>query len=77
MFQVNPLIHMKNQALFSWKDKSKKLKCHLLQFSFGPLRVKNQFYMADIFYMNHIFKCHTTIFQNDSICCVLYDSPTF
>ena len=30
---------MKNQALFSSKDKSKKLKCHLLQFSFGALRV--------------------------------------
>ena len=25
-------IHMKYQALFSSKDKSKKLKCHLLQF---------------------------------------------
>ena len=25
---------MKNQALFSSKDKSKKLKCHLLQFFF-------------------------------------------
>ena len=32
---------MKNQALFSSKDKSKKLKCHLLQFLFGALRVKN------------------------------------
>ena len=32
---------MKNQALFSSKDKSKKLKCCLLQFLFGPLRVKN------------------------------------
>ena len=31
---------MKNQALFSAKDKSKKLKCCLLQFLFGPLRVK-------------------------------------
>ena len=31
---------MKNQALFSSKDKSKKLKCHLLQFLFGTLRVK-------------------------------------
>ena len=31
---------MKNQALFSLKDKSKKLKCHLLQFLFGALRVK-------------------------------------
>ena len=34
MFQV------KNQALFSLKDKSKKLKCRLLQFLFGALRVK-------------------------------------
>ena len=31
---------MKNQALFSLKDKSKKLKCCLLQFLFGALRVK-------------------------------------
>ena len=31
---------MKNQVLFSTKDKSKKLKCHLLQFLFDPLRVK-------------------------------------
>ena len=31
---------MKNQALFSLKDKSKKLKCHLLQFLIGALRVK-------------------------------------
>ena len=33
---------MKNQALFSLKDKSKKLKCHLLQFLFGALRVKRK-----------------------------------
>ena len=32
---------MKNQALFSSKDKSKKLKCCLLQFLFGALRVKS------------------------------------
>ena len=32
-------IHMKNQALFSSKDKNKKLKCCLLQFLFGTLRV--------------------------------------
>ena len=38
MFQVNPL---KNQALISSKDKSKKLKCRLLQFLFGALRVIN------------------------------------
>ena len=31
---------MKNQALFSSKDKSKKLKCRLLQFLFGAIRVK-------------------------------------
>ena len=39
MYQGNPL-HMKNQALFSAKNKSKKLKCCLLQFLFGALRVK-------------------------------------
>ena len=33
-------IHMKNQALFSSKDKNKKLKCRLLQFVIGALRVK-------------------------------------
>ena len=33
---------MKNQALFSSKDKSKKLKCRLLQFLCGALRVKNK-----------------------------------
>ena len=31
---------MKNQAIFSSTDKSKKLKCRLLQFLFGALRVK-------------------------------------
>ena len=31
---------MKNQALFSSKDESKKLRCGLLQFLFGALRVK-------------------------------------
>ena len=31
---------MKNQALFSLKDKGTKLKCPLLQFLFGALRVK-------------------------------------
>ena len=30
---------MKNQALFSSKDKSKKLNCRLLQFLFGALWV--------------------------------------
>ena len=31
---------MKNQAIFSSKDKSNNLKCRLLQFLFGALRVK-------------------------------------
>ena len=31
---------MTNQALFSSKDYSKKLKCRQLQFLFGALRVK-------------------------------------
>ena len=31
---------MKNQASFSSKDKSKKLKCRLLQFLFVAIRVK-------------------------------------
>ena len=33
---------MKNQASFSLKDKSKKLKCCLLQFLFGALMVKRE-----------------------------------
>ena len=33
-------IHLKHQALFSSKDKSKKLKCRLLQFLFGALGVR-------------------------------------
>ena len=37
---VRQRIHMKNLALFSSKDKSKKLKCRLLQYLFGALRVK-------------------------------------
>ena len=40
MFQVK--IHMKNQALFSSKDK--KLECRLLQFLFGALRVRAVFF---------------------------------
>ena len=32
---------MKNQALFSSKDKSKKLKCRLLQLLFSALRVSH------------------------------------
>ena len=39
---------MKNQALLSLKDKSRKLKCRLLQFLFGALRAKEQ--MTDFLY---------------------------
>ena len=40
---------MKNQALLSLKDKSKKLKCLLLQFLFGALRVnvQQQYWASD------------------------------
>ena len=33
-------IHMKHQAIFPQKDKSKKIKCRLLQFLLGALRVE-------------------------------------
>ena len=33
---------MKNQALFSLKDKRKKLKCRLLQYLFGALRLTSE-----------------------------------
>ena len=48
MFQVNPRqrIHVKNQALFSSKDKSKILKCCLLQFLFDALMVKTGFFFC-------------------------------
>ena len=47
---------MKNQALFSLKDKSKKLKCPLLQILFGTLRVNNLCHMK-IRYL----PCHTIL----------------
>ena len=37
---------MKNQALFSSKDKSKILKCRLLQVLFCALRVNGGFVMS-------------------------------
>ena len=41
---------MKNQSLFSSKDKSKKLKCRLLQLLFGALRVKKVDYAEHKWY---------------------------
>ena len=56
-------IHMKNQALFSSKDKSKKLKCRLLQFLFGTFRAK-RILIIILFGMQH--------------CCILiYNSFAF
>ena len=42
---------MKNQALFSSKDKSKKLKCRLLQFLFGALKVKTYRSVIQYFFL--------------------------
>ena len=39
---------MKNQALFSSKDKSKKIKCRSLQFLYGALRVKALNYLIGV-----------------------------
>ena len=52
---------MKNQALFSSKDKSKKLKCRLLQLLFSALRVKHnlgdQVISQDKAYSIHKINC--------------------
>ena len=48
---------MKNQALFSSNDRSKKLKCHLLQFLLGALRVN--FYKYCIAYKKSLKKSHS------------------
>ena len=39
---------MKNQALFSSKDKSKKLKCRLLQLLFSALRVNTRYMYMEV-----------------------------
>ena len=52
-------IHMKNQALFSSIDESKKLKYCLLQFLYGALRVKKTkiVLMHNIIYDVHSINC--------------------
>ena len=50
---------MKHQALFSLKDKSKKLKCRLLQFLFGTLMVNafsqfNPFLTSELVHPYHL-----------------------
>ena len=42
---------MKNRALFSSNDKSKKLKCRLLQFLHGALSVKMEYNGVVLFYI--------------------------
>ena len=49
-------IHMKNQALFSSKDKCKKLKCRLLEFSFDALRAKIQLQLTLVIQRTNISK---------------------
>ena len=47
---------MKHQAFFPRKIKVKKMKCGLLQFSFGTLRVKMS-YTAELFFIRHPRLC--------------------
>ena len=54
-------IHMKNQALFSSKDQSKKLKCCLLQFLFGTLRVKGTLSGKATLSTLPLFQCGSTL----------------
>ena len=61
---------MKNQALFSLKDKSQKLKCHLLQFLFGALRVNvyrdtAMFFLPCFSKTNFMTSCLPHPFQNE------------
>ena len=42
---------MKNQAIFSSKDENKKIKCRLLQFLFGAIRVNS--YKQSLAFSDH------------------------
>ena len=78
---------MKNQALFSLKDKSKKLKCRLLQFLFGALRVKSSVnsFSADqsvssnkcgepTYFIMKVDVCTTMFLKGDNVCCLKFVS---
>ena len=52
-------IHTKNQALFSSKGISKKLKCRLLQFLLGDLRVK---ILAKLIFGKVFLQCGLSVF---------------
>ena len=45
---------MKNQVLFSSKDKNKKLKCRLLQFWFGALSVYKKIRTRELGVLVHV-----------------------
>ena len=55
---------MKNQALFSSKDKSKTLKCRLLHFLFGPLRVNRVYMKCMSKSMDHVYRNSVIIIDN-------------
>ena len=57
---------MKNQVLFSSKDKSKRLKCRLLQLLFGALRVD-----IVLALLSKSISCCQII--SHVICCILID----
>ena len=54
-------IRMKYQTFLFSKDKSKKLKCRLLQFLFGAVRVERQPEVVSFFLHSHWLAC---IFQS-------------
>ena len=58
---------MKNQALFSSKDKSKKLKCHLLQFLSGTLKVGSLCFECNIILLIYFLKCRKALFTREII----------
>ena len=62
---------MKHQALFPIKIKVKKIKCRLLQFLFGALRVKC--ILRDIYFMRYALGQMTCIRTDDLSLCKYYE----
>ena len=60
---------MKYQALFSSKDKSKKIKCRLLQFLFGALSVKGR---SELIFVSA--RQHMLISNNSLVWKIYFDS---
>ena len=63
---------MKNQALFSSKGKSQKLKCRLLQFLFGALRVKVLNITTGITRYAIHFLCWVLVFNSSAVLAVIF-----